>query len=226
MSSELFQYFNQKYIDSTLPENEDRKEILRAENALYYDMLREEKKLIIRKIIKNDIELGYTFKPLKKMLDNSKEKLKEQKANLRNDKYIFLTINPDPKKNIKPRELKELCEKAMNRKFVKKWHFVIEQRGTTQKELGKGMHAHLLFERNLNYKPAIIKRDLLNTFKKCYSTTKPNDKIYNFKKCGKEYYDLRLKYIQGNKTEEGKNDKMKMDKLFRFLKKIKSIYHN
>lgn len=190
---------------------------------LYKHCVKEFKKREFLSIIKMDYELGRIMKPIKKIKEKTKDDLLKFRADKRLDRYIFLTINP-PENKILPKDLVKLCIKAMSRKFIVKYHFVIEQRGITLKEMGKGLHAHLLFERDIHYKPAIIKRDLKNTFKNCFN--KISNHNFNFKKCGKEFYLKRLEYIKGNKTEDGKDIKMKVDKHFRFCKKIKKIYKN
>lgn len=190
---------------------------------LYMQCVKEFKKRKYLQIIKMDYEQNLFLSKLKTIEDKTKQNLKIFRAEKRLDRYIFLTINP-PDNKLTPHELLKICKKAMSRKFIEKYHFVIEQRGMTIDENGKGMHAHLLFSRNINYKPAIIKRDLKNTFKKCYN--KINDSNFNFKKCGKEFYEARLSYIKGNKTGDSKTEKMTIDDHFRKKFKLKTIYEN
>lgn len=190
---------------------------------LYKQCLKEFKKRKFLSIIKMDYEQNKILKDIKKIEDKTKEDLLKYRAEKRLDLYIFLTINP-PDGKLTPEELLKMCIRAMSRKFIGKYHFVIEQRGKSIDENGKGMHAHLLFERNVNYKPATIKRDLKNTFKKCFY--KINDSNFNFKKCGQEFYKARLSYIKGNKTGLEKDEKMEVDKYFRNKFNLKNIYEN
>jgi len=198
-------------------------EDLPEQYLLYRQAMKEFIKKKHIKIIQMDYEQGNIMTELKEIEDKTRTSLLQKRAEKRLDRYIFLTISP-PDNKIKPSEFLKICERAMSRKFIVKYHYVIEQRGTTIGLSGKGMHAHLLFERDVHYKPAVIKRDLKNTFKKCY--VKITDHNYNFKKCGKEFYTKRLEYIKGNKTEEGKDLKMVIDKHFRKLNNFKEIYEN
>lgn len=190
---------------------------------IYKQCVREFKKRKYLQLIKMDYQQNLIMKDIKAIEDQTRENLLKYKAEKRLDRYIFLTINP-PDNKLTPHELLKICKKAMSRKFIEKYHFVIEQRGMTIDENGKGMHAHLLFARNINYKPAVIKRDLKNTFKKCYN--KINDSNFNFKKCGQEFYKARLSYIKGNKTGDNKTEKMSIDDHFRNKFNLKKIYEN
>lgn len=190
---------------------------------LYRQCQKEFKKRKFLQILKMDYEQNKIFKDIKKIEDATKEQLLKYRAEKRLDLYIFLTVNP-PDGKVSPEELLKMCIRAMSRKFIGKYHFVIEQRGKTIDEAGKGMHAHLLFQRNINYKPAVIKRDLKNTFKKCFNNI--NDSNFNFKKCGKEFYEARLTYIQGGKTGPEKDVKMEVDQYFRKKFNLENIYEN
>lgn len=220
----IFNYYNNlvnKHRESITDCSQDTG--LPEQYLLFQSALKEFQKKKLMKIIQMDYEQGNIMKEIKEIEDKTKISLLQNRADKRLDRYIFLTISP-PDNIIKPEEFLKMCHKAMSRKFIVKYHFVIEQRGMSIEESGKGMHAHLLFERNVHYKPAVIKRDLKNTFKKCYK--KINDHNYNFKKCGKEFYTKRLEYIKGKKTEEGKDLKMEIDKHFRNKYKISEIYEN
>ena len=131
---------------------------------LYKKCCDEFKKRKYLKILKMEYEMNEAFKDLKTIEDNTIKRLKEYKADKRLDRYIFLTISPPEECLLK--DMKSCIEKAVKRKFIKQYHYVYEQRGTKEKNVGKGKHLHLLFERDINYKPSTIKRDLKNTFKK------------------------------------------------------------
>lgn len=195
--------------------------------SLYEEQLLELTKKKIYKILKMEYDRGQILKNLKSIEDEEKILKKEAIADKLNNRYIFLTINPPQSCNLDI--LRKAVSKAVTRKFVKTFHYVFEQRSKTIKDLGQGLHCHLLFERDLNYKPSIIKRDLKNTFKHCYKNKLTGNNLikdynFNFKKCGKEFYEKRLMYIKGNKTEEGKDDKMSMDILYRKKNNLESLY--
>lgn len=178
--------------------------------------------------------IGPHSQMIKDHLEELKIRRKHQLAEKRLDKYIFLTISQDKydftnNYNTDNRDkLLQIIDKQCNRKFINTYHYVIEQRGTVKENnIGKGCHIHLLFERKLEYKPAIIKRDLKSGFKKLFlrPSSLNNNSIFNFKKCGEEYYLKRLEYIKGNK-EEDKQQKCEADKIFREKLKIKEYYSN
>jgi hypothetical protein len=195
------------------------------EDYLLYQQCRKEfKKRKILTILKMEYDMKEAFAELKTIEDATSTRLKQYKADKRLDSYIFLTISPP--EETKFTDMVKCIERAVKRKFVKQYHYVFEQRGTNMNNVGKGKHIHLLFKRDINYKPAIIKRDLKNTFKKLYGKNTISDYNFNFKKCGEEYYKLRLLYLKGNKTEEGKAEKCQLDLHFRKLYKLKSIYEN
>ena len=191
---------------------------------LFKNCLEEVKKRMMINIIKMDVQNGDLLKDFKKIQDSTLEKNKEIKADKRNDRYIFLTINPPPKTKIS--DMRKCIERAIKRPFIKTYHYVYEQRGTDVKTTGKGKHIHLLFERDINYKPSKIYKYLKNTFKSLYGSHKITEHNFNFKKCGHEYYLARLKYIKGNKTEDGKDKKCKVDFIWRKLNKLQKIYES
>ena len=192
-----------------------------------YDLFRqckeEFKKRKILQLLKMEYQLENYLKDFSKIETEMKQKLKEKKAEKRFDTYIFLTISPPESAKLK--DMVKCMERAVKRKFVTKYHYAFEQRGDTVKNCGKGKHMHLLFKRDLNYKPATIKRDLKNTFKNLFGKHPMTDAVFNWKKCGYEYYLGRLDYIKGKKDDE-KLEKVEIDKLFRKLYKLKPIYQN
>jgi len=91
---------------------------------------------------------------------------------------------------------------------------VLEQRGSTETEVGKGFHAHILAKRCLSYKPSWVEKNVKNTCKGLCDVN--NAKLLNIQKIGEEFARDKKQYIMGqNKTGEGKNSKQEIDILWR-----------
>lgn len=196
---------------------------------IYMRAYEEWKRRKFLRIINQEYQLGLINPQLKTIEDANALKIKNKKAISRKDTHIFLTVSPPDeyfsKKKGSPLDFIKLIQKQCERKFVKDYEFCIEQRGMTKKEIGKGIHAHILFKRDLNFKPGIIKRDLRNGLSKVYLKAKVLDYNFNFKKCGTEFAELRRAYMRGEKNDE-KDAKCKMDPHFRKRWGIKDIYSN
>lgn len=99
--------------------------------------------------------------PLQKLYDEVQEFRKSKSvSNIKTD-YFFITINPDEEVSNLSKFVKAL-EVIMKKKWVEDLVYVIEQRGTTEDEIGKGYHSHLLINRN-GKSFSKLARELLNT---------------------------------------------------------------
>jgi len=92
---------------------------------------------------------------------------------------------------------------------------VLEQRGDTLENMGTGFHSHILFKRNLNYKPTKCITNLKNSLKKVVGDVN-NQHQFNYKVIGSEFAQDKKKYIIGqNKTGDNKDQKQKTDLFWR-----------
>lgn len=129
--------------------------------------------------------------------------------------YLYLTINPKPDYPL-PDFVKKIRKTLESKLFIDSLA-VIEQRGTDEKSIGTGYHAHILFKRvtplNEGRTPTNIKRNLQDSYKKVCLVKNPQ--IMNFQFIPEEYAKDKLEYMLGKKTGKGKDLKQKYDIPFR-----------
>lgn len=135
-------------------------------------------KLLARKmdeIVKIQWDQGHIFKEFKELYTKYKGNDKD------NSKFIWLTINPRP--DVALSEIMQHVKKYVKRTFIKTYYYVYEQRGskTNEKEMGTGIHVHLLLERNVeaNIKVWDIKKRTKDSFRDI--TDVENSKIFTIK---------------------------------------------
>lgn len=98
--------------------------------------------------------------------------------------------------------------------MFKDYLYVLEQRGSTEFEAGKGFHAHILVRRNLEYKPSWLKKNIGNTCKNLCNINNPN--LLNIQVIGEDFARDKKVYILGqNKNGEGKDLKQQIDIFWR-----------
>jgi len=183
----------------------------------YYKILTKQKlKLELELDISKDKNLTKLYKEIKK--------LKDEKSKESDTKYLgFFTFNFSPEITL---EQVFICmNKIISKKWFIEYSYTIEQRGESLDELGKGLHVHLLFNRNQK-RPSECVRECYNTFSKYTGITFT---IFN-QKCCKfyplEYYQDKIQYMSGEKWEQDKMKKVEMDKEFRRINDIKVLYTN
>jgi len=173
-------------------------------------------RLKVRKIIGQEYELeklGSVFKNIKKYEHDNKKELKEMLAEKNCNKYIWITINPKPEYKLK--DFKKLIKKICLKTCFTSHLAVLEQRGDTLENMGTGFHSHILFKRNLNYKPTKCITNLKNSLKKVVGDVN-NQHQFNYKVIGSEFAQDKKKYIIGqNKTGDNKDQKQKTDLFWR-----------
>lgn len=135
--------------------------------------------------------------------------------------FYFITISP---RDTTPyHEFKKAVDKYTQRKWVRSYVYVYEQRGMHDQELGKGIHMHMILvkpEKNF----ARLLKETKNTFKdliddNCSSAIDID---------GRYLRDLKnsITYILGKKKDPTKQLKQEMDKLWREKYNIKEYYVN
>lgn len=155
---------------------------------------------------------------IKSLLNNT---LQERKEILYD--YLFVTVNPSSESTFQVFE--QLINKATTKKWMTHYVYVIEQRGQTLDELGKGFHLHLILKKPEGKVPSHIVRELASTFKKVCDTS--NFHFFNTKWISEEEYRRKLKYLLGQKefTESDRKDlKQQMDIVWREKMNIKKSY--
>lgn len=148
------------------------------------------------------------------------EKMRElQKKHIEIDKpFYFLTVNPKPSVEL-PVFLKTV-HKAINKKWITYYLMVIEQRGETEEEAGRGFHTHIIF--NKGTKSCKVISEMKNTFKDMCDCNKPE--VFNLKSMGPEEKDRKIEYTIGVKADPAKHQKQQIDIIFRQREKLKSYY--
>lgn len=150
------------------------------------------------------------------------EQLRElQKKRIEIEKpYYFLTVNPNEK--IKLEEFIKIIKKAMAKKWIDYYVYVLEQRGENELELGKGFHTHIIFNKGIKNNKVVL--EMSNTFKKMCDVS--NFHFFNLKSIGDEERKRKLEYITGIKADEAKHLKQEMDIIWRKKQKLDKYYTN
>ena len=185
----------------------------------YTTMIEKFEERKIMNIMNKMYNSGLILKDLKTIEDRIPKPVKKEN-NLQD--WVWLTVNPKP--GITLEQFQKILTKQVNRKLWTEYKYVIEQRGTNEEELGKGIHAHLLLKRNPETEYKTTKRQAQNGFKNITDTN--NAKIFYWKECRADFLDDKLEYITGIKTGEGKDLKQQMDIIFRQKNNIKTIYES
>lgn len=136
-------------------------------------------------------------------------------------KYIFLTINPNPQVTLK--EFIRCIEKMMSKPWITKYLYVLEQRGETLADVGKGFHFHGIIEKPSNKSYQHMVRELASTANKVCDTS--NFHFYNLKNISEEEKERKIVYITGCKADVAKHKKQEMDIVFRESNNLLSYYN-
>lgn len=134
----------------------------------------------------------------------------------------WVCCNPSPDVNI--RDFLSTCGKSVNKVWIQHYCYVIEQRGTSDDDIGKGFHYHALLIPQEGKKHSHIVRELSNTFK--HTTDTSNYHFFQVKAITKEEHIRKLGYIVGYKNDEEKIKKQRLDTLFRVQQGIPKCYNS
>lgn len=195
-----------------------------------------------RKILSQEYELersGPFLKNLKQIETQNYLKIRENLAIKHNNTYLWITINP--KDSVSLADFLKFMHKVANKSCFTDYLYVLEQRGTigteadlasgTFKSPGKGMHAHLLVKRNLNYKPCKCITNVKNSCKRIVGNINHKNQVY-IVKIGNDFAKDKTEYILGkNKTGVGndgvaKSCKQDADVFWRLTHKIPDYFGN
>lgn len=134
--------------------------------------------------------------------------------------HIFVTINPPPTLDLKI--FINQINKTLSKNWIEGYIYVIEQRGENENELGKGFHSHILIKLLNHKKQSEINREIKNTWKKILDID--NYHILNIKFIDDLEQKRKQGYILGEKSEDIKHLKQKMDIVFRRNNSIQKYY--
>jgi hypothetical protein len=147
--------------------------------------------------------------------------IKKQEEIKNKTKYIFLTINPNAQVDFK--EFFRVIVKMMSKNWITNYLWVIEQRGETLDELGKGFHFHAIIEKPANKAYAHMVRELSNSANRVCDTS--NFHFFNLKNISEEEKERKIVYITGSKADEAKHKKQELDIVFRKNNNLLSYYN-
>lgn len=164
-----------------------------------------------------ELELGeHTFCPPLQEEFNNLKTLKE-----RIKPFWFITISPEEG------NWQEAFDRICGVKDLM-WcddiKFVVEQRGTTAKDI-HGVHFHILINK-YNIKPSTLKKYFLDHYRDLCKPDKfgKYNHVINCLSKKRQYYEDKLDYITGRKVGEGKEDKQKIDLIFREKFSLENFY--
>jgi len=133
--------------------------------------------------------------------------------------FYFLTVNPKPDVKLEFFQ-KQICN-FIKRKPISDWAYSIEQRGETIETMGKGFHAHFLLTWE-SKSAGKIRQYAGESFKRCIGSNTNN--IVNINKIDDTMYQDKMDYLNGLKWDTEKDEKIKIDILFRAKNNISCIY--
>jgi hypothetical protein len=136
---------------------------------------------------------------------------------------LFITINPRP--DITLEEFRKSLIKFISKVWIEDYIYVMEQRGVTEEESGKGFHAHALIWKPDGKKSHEVIRETKNTFKNICSIDNPQ--ILNIQNCKEEDINKRKNYMIGLKDlkyDPTKQEKQNIDVGWRIRNNIEPYY--
>lgn len=137
-------------------------------------------------------------------------------------KYIFLTVNPNTERWTIQDFLIGMT-KMMSKPWIEKYLWVIEQRGETPDEAGRGFHFHAIVEKPHNKSFNHILREFKSSANRYCDTSKHS--FFNVVYMGEAEKDRHITYITGRKADPAKHRKQDMDIIFRQKYGILSCYN-
>lgn len=132
--------------------------------------------------------------------------------------WMFITINA--RADVKFGSLKNKVHDYVKQAGIEVAMYNFEQRGETVDDI-RGFHSHILVKQTHKY-PSQFKTQLENAFKNITEIRDP--KIFNFQCTDPKFLKNRINYIKGNKKDENKHPKIKIDHIFRAKNKLESYY--
>ncbi len=225
-------------------ENEmDRKELCRIENItfipsipptpfyaemdmkiIYEEEFRNRKTIIKNKIKENTLTEIYPHLTKCHSTYTEAEKIREKNKKQRKG-FLFITISPMDE-NYGEKFINEI-KSIFSWSWVNEMYFVLEQRGDTEEDMGRGAHTHILIT-DWDNEPSKAEKQILEKFKKYVSPNlygKKLKEVINFQTKKFEWLGDKMEYILGKKTDEGKPEKQTIDKLWRKKNNYENYYH-
>lgn len=168
-----------------------------------------------KKILYNQLQNGKADEWLQEVYDIA-ENLRKG-ADVSN---LWITVNPREQDNI-IRILSNKIDKLVKKPFVKSLKWTFEQRGECNETKGTGIHIHMLLELKELSRLDNVKRSVHTIFdevcgnKLCVDIRKVSDRRINDK----------IEYLQGNKWDTLKDDKILTDREWRKEEGLEDFYN-
>jgi len=211
----------QKYIEYREPNDPPFSKLVTEIDQVFQS----KRKQKISKLYEAFYSEGLVDKKLKN-LEDQVEKLKNPNGNKAKTYHYWITINPT--EDILLKDLKSAVDKLVERTFIEKYMYVIEQRGANRDEVGKGKHVHLYFkivEQNYMYPSKVIER-MKSTLKKVVNV---NTKALWIQILKEEYVKDKILYMIDKNIDnehEDKQQKQEMDQIYREINNLDNYYTN
>nr|QNG41019.1 hypothetical protein [Pygoscelis antarcticus]QNG41021.1 hypothetical protein [Pygoscelis antarcticus]QNG41025.1 hypothetical protein [Pygoscelis antarcticus]QNG41027.1 hypothetical protein [Pygoscelis antarcticus]QNG41029.1 hypothetical protein [Pygoscelis antarcticus] len=135
--------------------------------------------------------------------------------------HIFVTVNPPP--SLLLDDFIKIINKMLNKRWIKGYIYVLEQRGENDEELGKGFHTHILLDIQEGIKKSEIDREIKNTWKKILD--QDNYHILNIKYINNDEQLRKQSYMLSYKKEEIKHKKQEYDIIWRNRNNLNKYYY-
>lgn len=134
--------------------------------------------------------------------------------------HCFVTVNTKPDTPLA--DLMRKVEKALKKKWITDWMYCFEQRGTIDKDMGKGIHVHILINRGTE--PAKLKKEMRNTFKDLVGNADcPNHINFGWRTTPSDVIKTQ-NYIKGIKKDTAKDAKHDADVQWRADNNLQPYY--
>lgn len=178
--------------------------------------LEQKMKSLQTQLINHQLEKNLLEKeqPQLQQIYNQMKKIKEDTK-----PFYFITINPKP-----TADLNDFIAKVhtiKNLSWIKKMHYVFEQRGDSKETKGKGFHSHILLE-DYDNEFGKIKSQMKRMFQGFCN--QPYENTINVYQKKREWLEDKLDYIKGKKLDEEKPEKVIIDKEWRQDKQLEAVY--
>lgn len=133
---------------------------------------------------------------------------------------LWITINPKEDDNIIP-ILQKKVNKLTAKPFVKSLKWTYEQRGECSETKGRGIHTHMLL--------CLKEGSRLDNVKRCihtmYDELCGNKLCVDIRKVPERRINDKVDYLQGNKWDEEKDDKILTDREWRKDEGLDDFYY-
>jgi len=139
----------------------------------------------------------------------------------RNSKYIYLTINPNPRITLKM--FISVITKMMSKSWITNFLYVFEQGGKDEGECGKDFHLRAIIKKPINKSYSHIIRELSSTANKVCDSSCP--KSFTINAISERECQLSLIHLTDVKPDDTEYQKHAIDIVWRQQNNLKNYYN-